>query len=204
MTKVKICGLTRSEDILVANQFHPDYIGFVFAKSRRQVNAAAARKLKSALDGGIKAVGVFVDDGIDVIESLIKENVIDAVQLHGNEDEEYITNLREKISVPIIKAVSVRSSEQVLSASRLPCDYLLLDTYIPGGQGGSGKSFDWTIIPKIQKPYFLAGGLDCRNVADAIKMLHPYGADVSSGVETGGLKDNGKMAEFISKVRSVI
>ena len=204
MTKVKICGLTRSEDILAANQFHPDYIGFVFAKSRRQVNAAAARKLKSALDGGIKAVGVFVDDGIDVIESLIKENVIDAVQLHGNEDEEYITNLREKISVPIIKAVSVRSSEQVLSASRLPCDYLLLDTYIPGGQGGSGKSFDWTIIPKIQKPYFLAGGLDCRNVADAIKMLHPYGADVSSGVETGGLKDNGKMAEFISKVRSVI
>jgi phosphoribosylanthranilate isomerase len=204
MTKVKICGLTRMEDIRAANQFHPNYIGFVFAKSRRQVDADTAGALKSGLNGEIKAVGVFVNEEIDIIQSLVKEAIIDAVQLHGSEDEEYIENLRAKISVPIIKAVSVQSSEQVLSASHLPCDYLLLDTYVSGEQGGSGKSFDWSIIPKIQKPYFLAGGLDIRNVADAIKMLHPYGVDVSSGVETGGLKDSGKMAEFISKVRSVI
>lgn len=204
MTKVKICGLTRMEDIRAANQFHPDYIGFVFAKSRRQVDTDTARKLKSTLDGGIKAVGVFVDEEIDTVVSLVKENIIDAVQLHGNEDGKYIAKLRAKISVPIIKAVSVQSREQVLSANRLPCDYLLLDTYVPGEQGGSGKSFDWSIIPKIQKPYFLAGGLDSRKVADAIKILHPYGVDVSSGVETDGLKDSGKMAEFIYKVRSVI
>lgn len=203
MTKVKICGLTRMEDIRAANQFHPNYIGFVFAKSRRQVDADTAGALKSGLNGEIKAVGVFVNEEIDIIQSLVKEAIIDAVQLHGSEDEEYIENLRAKISVPIIKAVSVQSSEQVLFASHLPCDYLLLDTYVSGEQGGSGKSFDWSIIPKIQKPYFLAGGLDSRNVADAIKILHPYGVDVSSGVETGGLKDSGKMAEFISKVRSV-
>jgi phosphoribosylanthranilate isomerase len=204
MTKVKICGLTRMEDIFSVNNFHPNYIGFVFAKSRRQVNADTARTLKSALDGGIKAVGVFVNEDIGAVVSLVKENIIDVVQLHGSENQEYIENLRTKISVPIIKAVSVQSREQVLSASRLPCDYLLLDTYVPGEQGGSGKSFDWSIIPTIQKPYFLAGGLDCRNVPEAIKTLHPYGVDVSSGVETGGLKDSEKIAEFISKVRSVI
>ncbi|HEX3038752.1 MAG TPA: phosphoribosylanthranilate isomerase [Caproiciproducens sp.] len=204
MTKVKICGLTRMEDILAANQFHPDYIGFVFAKSRRQVDADTARKLKSALDGGIKAVGIFVNEEINAIASLVQAGILDAVQLHGNEDEGYIASLRAKISVPIIKAVSVRSREQILSASCLPCDYLLLDTYVPGEQGGSGKSFDWSVIPPIKKPYFLAGGLDCRNVADAIKILHPYCVDVSSGVETDGLKDSGKMAEFISKVRSMI
>lgn len=203
MTKVKICGLTRLEDIRTANQFHPDYIGFVFAKSRRQIDAETARKLKSALDDSIKAVGVFVDEEIDVIQSLVQENIIDAVQLHGNENAEYIAALRRKISVPIIKAVPVQSCEQVLTASCFPCDYLLLDTYVPGTQGGSGKRFDWDMIPPIQKPYFLAGGLDSRNAAEAIRKLHPYCVDVSSGVETDGHKDSSKMAEFINKVRSV-
>jgi phosphoribosylanthranilate isomerase len=203
MTKVKICGLTRIEEIRAANRFHPDYIGFVFAKSRRQINAKTARELKNALDSGIKAVGVFVDEEIDTIVSLVQSGILDAVQLHGNEEEEYINRLRRAISVPIIKTVNVQSREQILCASHLPCDYLLLDTYLPGKRGGSGKCFDWDLIPAIKKPYFLAGGLDNRNVADAIKKLHPYCVDVSSGVETDGHKDSAKMAEFINQVRSV-
>ena len=133
----------------------------------------------------------------------MQANVLDAIQLHGHENAAYIEHLRAMTSVPIIKAVRVQSSEQILSCSRMPCDYLLLDTYVRGERGGSGKSFDWSIIPDMQKPYFLAGGLDSQNVLKAVKTLHPYCVDVSSGVETNGAKDSVKMAEFIKQVRSV-
>lgn len=203
MSKVKICGLTRVEDIDAANAACPDYIGFVFAQSRRQVDFDKAVQLKAALSKEIKSVGVFVNETVEAIASLVKSKVIDAVQLHGYEDEGYITRLRALTDVPVIKAVQVQSGEQIQYYSHMPCDFLLLDSYVRGERGGSGKSFDWSIIPPLQKSYFLAGGLDSKNVLDAVITLHPYCIDVSSGVETDGVKDQDKMIEFVKQVRSV-
>jgi len=204
MSKVKICGLTRIEDIDAANAACPDYIGFVFAQSRRQVDFDKAVQLKAALRSEIKAVGVFVNETEAAIASLVKSNVIDVVQLHGYEGEGYIQRLRALTGVvPIIKAVRVQSGEQIQYYSHMPCDFLLLDTYVRGERGGSGKSFDWSIIPPFQKPYFLAGGLDNQNIINAVKTLHPYCVDISSGVETDGVKDQDKMIEFVKQVRSV-
>lgn len=202
-TKVKICGMTRMEDIQVANAACPDYVGFVFAKSRRQIDFDTALRLKAELRGEIQSVGVFVNETVEKIAALVREKVIDAVQLHGYEDTAYIERLRAMARVPIIKAVRVQSPEQIQYYAKLPCDYLLLDTYVKGEWGGSGKSFDWSVIPKLQKPYFLAGGLNPQNVTDAVTALHPYCVDVSSGVETDGSKDSGKMDEFVKRVRSV-
>lgn len=203
MTKVKICGLTRAEDIIAANSACPDYVGFIFAKSRRQIDFDTAVQLKSGLRKEIKAVGVFVNEAVEKIASLVRENVIDVIQLHGYEDAAYIERLRAVIHAPIIKAVRVQSSEQIQYFGHMPCDYLLLDTYVKGERGGSGKCFDWNMIPKLQIPYFLAGGLNLQNVHDAVKLLHPYCADVSSGVEVDGVKDSAKMIEFVKQVRSV-
>jgi phosphoribosylanthranilate isomerase len=203
MSKVKICGLTRMEDIDAANAARPDYVGFVFAQSRRQIDYDKAVQLKAALNSEIKAVGVFVNEKIEEIASLVKSNVIDMIQLHGYEDEAYLQRLRTLTSAPVIKAVRVQSGEQISYFSRMPCDYLLLDTYVRGERGGSGKIFDWNIIPHLSKPYFLAGGLDSQNVLNAVKTLHPYCVDVSSGVETDGVKDQDKMIEFAKLVRSV-
>lgn len=203
MTKVKICGLRRMEDIQAANIACPDYIGFVFAQSRRQIDFETAGRLKSALHSEIKAVGVFINEEIESIACLVRTNVIDAIQLHGYEEGAYMERLRAMTNVPIIKAVRVQNREQILYYSHMPCDYLLLDTYVRGERGGSGKSFDWSIIPDMQKPYFLAGGLNSQNVLNAVETLHPYCADVSSGVETCGVKDVDKMTEFVKQVRSV-
>lgn len=203
MTKVKICGLTRREDVVAVNAVRPEYIGFIFAQSRRQIDLPAAVRLKSALNKEIKAVGVFVNEKIEMIEQVVREQVIDAVQLHGYEETAYLERLRARVNVPVIKAVRVQSSQQIQYFSGFPCDYLLLDAYVRGERGGSGKTFDWGMIPKLQKPYFLAGGLDSRTVAKAIELLHPYCVDVSSGVETNGLKDSNKIEEFVNQVRSV-
>lgn len=204
MSKIKICGLTRMCDIEAVNQAMPDYIGFVFAKSKRQVDDQTAAALKSALNGEINAVGVFVNDEISHIAKLCDERVIDLVQLHGDEDNEYIVKLKEEISVPIMKAIRVQTKEQVLSACRLSCDFLLLDTYCEKTYGGSGKAFDWTIIGKPDKPFFLAGGLHSDNIMDAIKMVHPYCVDISSGVECNGLKDKYKISRIVKQIRRIL
>lgn len=201
--KVKICGLTKPEDIKAANTVLPDYVGFVFAKSRRQIDIATAIRLKAALSSKIKAVGVFVNETVDQIAALVQADIIDAVQLHGYEDTDYIARLRSEVRVPIIRAVRVQSAEQISYYGKMSCDYLLLDTYVKGERGGSGQTFDWNVIPELQKPYFLAGGLNPQNVLNAVKTLHPYCVDVSSGVETDGVKDSGKMKEFVQLVRSV-
>ncbi len=203
MTKVKICGITRLEDIRAVNEIGSDYIGFVFAPSRRRVEFGRAAELKAALNRDTKAVGVFVNEPIENIAALVNKNTIDVVQLHGYEDEPYITRLKSLVGVPIIQAVRVRGSEQISFFSRMPSDYLLLDSYVRGERGGSGKSFNWSLIPPVKKPYFLAGGLDAGNVSEAILQVHPYCVDVSSGVETDGFKDSKKMAEFVNLVRSV-
>ncbi len=205
MTKIKMCGLFRDEDIDAANKVKPDYIGFVFyKKSHRYVDLSTAERFKSRLDGSIKAVGVFVDEDIFFIKELVDKKIIDLIQLHGNEDESYISNLRQmlgKSDVPIIKALVIRTQDDIHklsgffsssdSGNDTGVDFLLLDSGM-----GSGSSFDWNLIHELQKPMFLAGGLNEQNVAEAIDKVHPYAVDVSSGIETDRVKDIDKMKNF--------
>ena len=197
MTKIKMCGLSRAEDIQAANAIKPDYIGFVFAEiSKRKVSALEASKLKSKLDPEIKAVGVFLDDKIDFVASMLNLGIVDVVQLHGSEDEEYIEKVRKITNKPIIKAFIIRSEEDVKRAERSTADYILLD----GGKG-EGRAFDWSLLKEIKRPYFLAGGLNPDNVGDAVKALKPFAVDVSTGIETDGVKDREKMTAFANTVR---
>ncbi len=201
-TKVKICGLMRLEDVAYVNDYQPEYVGFVFAKTRRQVNGDWAKRLRLFLDPQIQTVGVFVNESVDVIAGLCENKTIHVVQLHGDEDEAYISDLKKKVGNPIVKAVRVREQQDVWRAEQLPCDYLLLDTYVKGQYGGSGKTFDLELIPKLTKPFFLAGGLTADNVQEKIKACHPYAVDISSGVEgDDGWKDREKIRLFIDKVR---
>ena len=197
MTKLKMCGLSRIEDIQAANAIKPDYIGFVFAEiSKRRVSALEASKLKSKLDPEIKAVGVFLDDKLDFVASMLNLGIVDLVQLHGSENEAYIEKVREITNKPIIKAFIIRSKEDVERAEKSTADYILLD----GGKG-QGKAFDWSLLKDIKRPYFLAGGLNPANVGDAVKALKPYAVDVSTGIETDGVKDREKMTAFAGAVR---
>lgn len=197
MTKIKMCGLSRIEDIEAANSIKPDYVGFVFAGiSKRRVSAAEAGKLKSKLDPDVKAVGVFSDDKLDFVASVLNLGIIDAVQLHGSEDEEYIERVRQITDKPIIKAFIIRSKEDVERAEKSTADCILLD----GGKG-EGKAFDQSLLKGIKRPYFLAGGLNPDNVFDAVKALKPYAVDVSTGIETDGVKDREKMKAFADAVR---
>ena len=197
MTKIKFCGLTRTGDIEAANELKPDYIGFVFwPKSKRAVTAEEAKTLKAKLDPSIKAVGVFVDEDMEAVKSLLDGGIIDIAQLHGHEDEDYITGLKEASGKPVIKAFKIRSEEDIRKAEASPADIVLLDAGM-----GDGVTFDWSLIKNAGRPYFLAGGLDPDNAADAVRTLHPYALDVSSGIETDGLKDTNKMAAFAASVR---
>ncbi len=195
MTKIKICGLSRTADIETANQIQPDYIGFVFApKSKRYVSFETARILKSKLHSDIQTVGVFVNEDIDTI--LLSLDIIDVIQLHGSENDEYIQKLRTVTNKPIIQAFVIKSKDDICSAENSLADFILLD----GGKG-DGKTFNWNFLTAIQRPYFLAGGLDTENVTQAVRYLHPYAVDVSTGVETDGRKDNKKMTAFVNAVR---
>lgn len=202
MTKIKLCGLRRPCDIEYVNALAPEYIGFVFAKkSKRYVSADEAEVLRKQLNDGIVPVGVFVDEEIPMIEELLHRHIIEAVQLHGNEDEAYIGALREfirreGIEGPIIKAFRIKNREDIVAANRSKADYVLLDS-----GGGSGETFDWSLLGEMERPYFLAGGLTPENVGEAIVKLHPYGVDASSSLETGGFKDKEKMAAFVKAVR---
>ena len=199
MTKIKLCGLSRPCDIRAANELLPDYIGFVFApKSRRYVSPEKAAELKRMLDPGIRAAGVFVDEQPQVIEALVSRGVIDAVQLHGRENEDYIQDLRKQLgNTRIIQAFSICSEQDAKRAEESSADLILADS--PGG--GTGEVFDWTLLSKIRRPYFLAGGLTPDNAGDAVNALAQYGVDVSSGIETGGEKDRKKMEIFVLAVR---
>ncbi len=201
MTKIKICGLMRQEDILAVNAARPDYVGFVFAKGRRRtILHDTAAMLRSRLDDGIKAVGVFLNNEIKEIEKICRDGIIDIVQLHGDEDEAYIRNLKERTDCPLIRAVSVRCREDILRAAELPVDFLLLDTYKQGQIGGTGETFDWQMIPPLPLPYFLAGGINEDNIRTAMQ-YGAYALDVSSGAETEGKKDPVKIMNLVRKVR---
>lgn len=198
MTKLKLCGLVRICDIEAVNRLNPEYIGFVFAKkSRRYVDPAQARELRARLNKGISPVGVFVNESPEAIADLVRSGIIDVVQLHGSEDEDFLRKLRELVSCPIIKAFSVKTPQDVRIACESSADLILLDS----GGGGTGTVFDWDLLEPIRRPWFLAGGLSPENAADAILRLAPYGVDVSSGIETDGVKDIQKMNDFVRAVR---
>jgi len=200
MTKIKICGLTRLEDIQAVNKARPDYIGFVFAKSRRQVHREQAAILKEALDHNIQAVGVFVNEDLEVIKTLAANNSIDIIQLHGDEDEEYITRLREAVSLPIIKAMRIKQKSDVNDTS---ADFALFDTYDKNQYGGSGLSFNWELLQDYGADFFLAGGLNITNIEAAIKTVKPFCVDISSGVEIDGSKDQQKIIKIVEKIRRI-
>ena len=197
MTKIKICGLSRGCDIAAVNELLPDYAGFVFApQSRRYVPPAVAAKFKAQLSPAISAVGVFVNEDICSVARLLGDGVADIAQLHGDEDEEYVRRLKNLTGKPVIKAFRIGGAEDVERARQSAADYVLLDS----GAGG-GKLFDWSLLRDIGRPYFLAGGLSPANVRLAIRTFRPFAVDVSSGVETDGLKDKTKMAAFVAAVR---
>ncbi len=187
--KIKICGIRRLQDIDYVNCYKPDYIGYIFADTKRKVSDREAARLTAALDTSIVPVGVFVNDRIEHIVSLCNENIIQCIQLHGDESPSYISRLREQTRKPVIKAVRVRSTEQLIQYQDFPCDYLLLDTYVKNAYGGTGQCFDRTMIPKNYRPFFLAGGLGPANMLQAMEECHPYCIDLSSSVETDGYKD---------------
>ena len=205
MTKIKICGLTRTEDIDVVNEFMPDYIGFVFAKSRRQVSAEQAKELKNKLRPAIKAVGVFVNEKPENIAEIANQGIIDLIQIHGDEDAAYCAQLRKLTQAPIIKVVRVEREDDLAGIEEFDCDYYLFDTLSSKEYGGTGKAFDHSILhnKEIKKPFFVAGGLNQNNVAAAIEATKPFGVDTSGGVETDGVKDINKIKEFIKQGRIV-
>lgn len=199
MVKVKLCGLKRSCDIDWANEVQPDYVGFVFAGKKRRVTDEQARELRWRLNKAIPAVGVFVDEDRAHIATLVRDGIIQVVQLHGHEDETYIKALRQDINVPIIQAFSISTPEDLNKAIQSTADYILLDH----GKGGTGTAFDWSMVQRIPRPFFLAGGLTPENVTEAMQ-LQPYALDVSSGIETDGVKDKAKIQLFMTRVRAAL
>lgn len=268
MCKIKICGLTRPEDIDAVNEFRPEFAGFVFAKSRRKVSAVECKNLCEKLNKNIKRVGVFVNEEIDNVLDIAKHCELDVLQLHGEEDEIYLNNLKAKINeqhkkgkdsnykiqiwkhigIPVLEnntknntgnnidnkietnkniqkfenkndRIDVNSKNnmnisnnfspnsimnELKKIEQIGVDAVLYDTYFNGERGGTGKSFDWSLLEgnKTSLKAVLAGGLDDKNVLRAVRMLDPWAVDVSSGVETDGLKDREKIRRFIAAIRS--
>lgn len=201
-TKIKFCGMRRREDIEAVNRIHPDYIGFICTdRFWRYIPPEKAAELKRMLDPSICAVGVFVDEPYEKIARYLKDGMIDAVQLHGSEDEYYITKLRDVMvfqgtTAPVIKAFRVQSERDIIRARHSAADYVLLDN-----GAGTGETFDWKLIRDIGRDYFLAGGLTPENVGEAVERFHPYAVDMSSGLETDRVKDPEKMRRAAEEVR---
>jgi phosphoribosylanthranilate isomerase len=201
MTRIKICGLRRQEDIFAVNQAMPDYCGFIIEvpKSRRSVSRDQVRGLVKDLRPEIQPVGVFVNAPVELAAELLEEGTIALAQLHGQEDESYIRRLRELTGKPLIQAFSVGCAEDVQRALASTADEILLDQ----GGGGTGKPFDWKLVPELPRRFFLAGGLGTENLEAAIRQLHPCAVDLSSGVETDGFKDPAKIRQAVELVRSI-
>ncbi len=197
MTKIKLCGLRREADIAAANELAPDYAGFVLAPgSRRAVSPAQAAALRAMLRPGIPAVGVFVDAPLAEVKRLLEDGTLDLAQLHGSEDADYVRALQNETGRQVIQAFRIRTEEDAARAAESPADYILLDA-----GAGDGRTFSWELVSEIRRPYFLAGGLTPENAPLAVKQLHPYALDVSSGIETDGWKDPEKMRAFVRAVR---
>lgn len=198
MIKIKLCGLKSLADIEIINKYSPEYIGFIFyKKSKRYIDYKTAKMLKNALNKNISAVGVFVNEDIDTVINLLNENIIDIAQLHGNENENYIKTLKSLTNKTIIKAFKIQNALDIQNAQQSPADLVLLDS----GEGGTGETFNWSLIKSFNRPYFLAGGLNIDNIQTALDTLTPYALDVSSGIETDNIKDAKKIKAFIQTVR---
>lgn len=196
MVKVKICGLKRVADAEMLNKLHPDYAGFIFAPSKRQISLTQALAIRAALDESIPAVGVFVNEPIANIVAIVNSGAIQMVQLHGAEDEAYLKELKKRIAVPLIKAVAVKDAKAVKHQTE--ADLVLYDTYQKDMAGGTGQTFNWQLLTEAQRPFFLAGGLHADNLEAAIKQVRPYAVDISSGVETAGCKDFTKLSAVMA------
>lgn len=201
-TRIKICGLSRMEDIDYVNEAQPDYCGFVIGvpASRRNVTVTQLARLRERLLEQICPVGVFVNAEPKLIAELLNGGLIDIAQLHGSEDETYIARLRDLTDKPLIKAFSVQNLSDLEMAEKSSADLVLLDH----GKGGTGASFEWELLRHWKKrPYILAGGLDAGNIPEAVSEYHPYAVDLSSSVETGGKKDREKILAAVAAVRSI-
>ncbi len=197
MTKIKLCGMRRVIDIQTANTLKVEFIGFVFwTKSKRMVTPEEAAELKSILSPDIAAVGVFVDEKAETVAELLNRGTIDIAQLHGSEDEAYVRHLRTLTRKPLIQVFRIREQKDLEAAACSSAESVLLDA----GKG-DGITFDWNLLRDFTRPYFLAGGLTPENVSAAIDQLHPYAVDISSGIETNGIKDAEKMTAFVKAVR---
>ena len=199
--KIKICGLRRREDILAVNEAKPDYCGFIieFPSSFRSVTADEVRELVEELDPEIRPVGVFVNAPMELVRTLLDDGTLALAQLHGQEDESYIRELKTYTDRPIIKAFSIKTTEDIEKALQSPANYILLDQ----GGGGTGKTFDWSLIPEIRRPFFLAGGIGAANLEQAIREIRPYAVDLSSSVETEKWKDPAKIRQVVDIVRKL-
>ena len=196
-TELKICGLSRIEDIIAVNRHGADFAGFVFfEKSKRYVDPYKANELISLLRADIKPVGVFMDEPLDNVVRIARISGVELIQLHGHESEEYVEYVKRTLDRPVIKAYKASEEGALEKAAQSSADYVMIDS-----GAGSGKKFDWSILKDFKRDYFLAGGLDPESVGEAIRMLEPFAVDVSSGVETDGIKDEKKIAEFIKAVR---
>lgn len=196
MTKIKICGLMRTEDAGYINEAGVDFAGMILTEGfRRSVSLEHALAIRRHIDASIPTVGVFVNEDIKRVIRAVKNGIVSIVQLHGNEDEKYIIDVKRKTGAKVIKAFKINSREDVMTACGSKADMILLDS----GAGG-GKCFDWTLLKDADRDYILAGGLSPDNVRKAIEMLQPWAVDVSSGVEFGGVKNKEKILKFVSEV----
>ena len=198
MVKIKICGLKRLEDIRIVNKYKPDYIGFVFADSKRKVSHELAAEMKNNLDSDILSVGVFVDADASEIIELFNKGIIEIAQLHGQESEDYIRNLKESTDdkLKVINAIEMSDEKDLFDYDSSIADFLLLDS----GKG-SGKTFDWNLIGNdLNKEFFLAGGIDISNIYKAIEEINPYAIDLSSSLETNGFKDENKIKAIMEVI----
>lgn len=197
--RVKICGITTQEAADTAVHAGADFIGFVFATSKRQITPSKARAIASSVPPSVKRVGVFVNESIENVKKITEQVGLDMIQLHGDETVEYARHL----DFPVIKAFSVRP-ENIAAITNYPCSYYLLDSPLGPNRGGNGTTFDWELLQKIDVDHdkiILAGGLKPENIQEAIQIAKPAGVDVSSGVETGGQKDTGKIKQFIKHAK---
>ena len=217
--KVKMCGISKVETIPAVVEAKPDYMGLVFASSKRQVTVDQAKTLVEELHRGyaqkygsdtehdkndtIKTVGVFVNETVDNLITIANEANLDAVQLHGDEDEAFIQSLKERTNVEVWKAIQIRTAADTEKWIDSSADMLLFDAYHKDERGGTGEVFDWSSLDAFERPFMLAGGIDSTNVARAIRTVRPYGIDISSGIETNGVKDDEKITAFTKIVKSI-
>ena len=200
--KVKMCGMRRKEDIAYANEVKPDAVGYIFfPKSKRYVTGQQAKELDQNLDQNILSVGVFVNETIEKVAEIADQVPLDVIQLHGDEDQTYIEQLKQQTDKEIWKAVRVKDTKDIKEAEKLSVDRLLLDAFTEEKDmyGGTGKVMNYDLIPKkgISKPFFIAGGLHSKNIKEITEKVHPYGIDISCGIETNGYNDLNKMKEIM-------